>query len=652
MRLRRVSIVWLAGALFAFSICDDGAAEGQPSPASQPVPGGAQQGVQELRFLQTDGSTGMLRYPEQVEPLRPFEILLQAGDEAPYDLVLDGRTTPFRGGRLLRVSLSGEEGPRKFQIRRSGRPVADGSILLRAKTSFEGGSFTSLFDRLCETVRHDRSRSPRMRKGKAIYTNPSWVRDHIHEMKAYKYWENDLVSFVDTLIEMQHPDGFFYEILTGRRGGDADHLTFVNPKHRMEEPEDGLGWVRLEIEADVEYLMVEAAYAIWQATGDGAAMRARLPHLEKGLLYDFTDPTRWDAEHGALKRTFTIDTWDFTYGVSDQNRKIEPGMPMGIMHGDNSGLHHACRQLAQMYSAAGDPAKSRQWDQRAAGLRERVNRLCFNGRYYTHQILLQPVETGVREEDILSLSNTYDINRGLPTHEMAVRILDEYQARRKLRQATHFAEWFSIDPPYPMFFRYAAGKYINGGIASFVAGELAKAALNEGREDYGADILNRVAEKVAKDGAIYFLYTTDGKNQGGGPSGWGAAAVISALVEGLAGIRDDATLFKEVTVSPRFLAAGLNQATVCARYGPSGAYASIDYDHRPAGQTIHIRLAGVADKTRLRVLLPDGVGRAAFVEPADLSGRIETIEQSHYLVADYPVSLRQGVAEFTIRYQK
>ena len=33
---------------------------------------------------------------------------------------------------------------------------------------------------------------------------------------------------------------------------------------------------RLEMEADVEYLMVEAAHCIWKATGDLEAMRA--PH--------------------------------------------------------------------------------------------------------------------------------------------------------------------------------------------------------------------------------------------------------------------------------------------------------------------------------------------------------------------------------------
>eukprot|EP00825_Cyclidium_porcatum_P049220 TRINITY_DN8454_c0_g1_i2.p2 TRINITY_DN8454_c0_g1~~TRINITY_DN8454_c0_g1_i2.p2 ORF type:complete len:236 (-),score=-7.37 TRINITY_DN8454_c0_g1_i2:5-712(-) len=225
------------------------------------------------------------------------------------------------------------------------------------------------------------------------------------------------------------------------------HLTFVKEKHRKVDAANRIGWVRLELEADVEYLMVEGAWTIWQATGDRKAMAARLPAMERALTYCFTDPTRWDEKHGALKRPFTPDTWDFTYGKSDRNRRIDPDTPMAIMHGDNSGLYAACRQLAAMLRVVGEEAKAKDWDAKATALRDRVNRLCFNGKYYTHQILLQPVATGVNEEDILSLSNTYDINRGLPTHEMAVRIIDEYQHRRKLREKTHFAEWFSIDPP-------------------------------------------------------------------------------------------------------------------------------------------------------------------------------------------------------------
>jgi hypothetical protein len=608
--------------------------------------GRAKPEMRESVFSLPDGARAVLHYPDVAEPALPFAVTLDTSAAGSFVLVADGQTLPIKPGTPVQVVLGGSPGPKELQLARDGQKIGTAAVSLQAETFFEAGSFTELFRRLQATIISDRA--IHAYRGGHLQTNPTWVRDHVHEMKGYKFWEQDLTSYVDALLALQHPEGFFYEMLMPP---ENEHLTFVKPKHRLVDRENHIGWVRLELEADVEYLMVEGAWTIWQATGDRRAMEARLPHLERGLNYCFTDPTRWDAKHGALKRPFTPDTWDFTYGKSPSNRRIEADTPMAIMHGDNSGLYAACRQLAAMFRIAGKEAKSREWEAKATALRERINRLCFNGTYYTHQILLQPVETGVKEEDILSLSNAYDINRGLPTHEMAVKIIDEYQRRRQLRAKTHFAEWFSIDPPYPQFGPHPANSYINGGIASFTAGELAKAALCEGRENYGLDILRRVAQKVAEDKAIYFLYTLDGKNQGGGPSGWGAAAVMAALVEGLAGIHDDGALFDEVTISPRFAAAHLDNAQVCVRYGPSQAYMALGYEHRPAERIISLRLAGVAKTAQVRLLLPEGATSARLLSPAGMCSRLETIEQSRYLVFELSAPLAQN-CHLRVEYER
>ena len=84
------------------------------------------------------------------------------------------------------------------------------------------------------------------------------------------------------------------------------------------------------------------------------------------------------------------------------------------------------------------------------------------------------------------------------------------------------------------------------------------------------------------------------------------------LVEGLAGIHDDGTLFDEVTISPRFAAAQLNSAEACVRDGPSRAYVALGYRHHPAERLICLRLAGVAKKANLRVLLPKEATSCAF----------------------------------------
>ncbi len=601
--------------------------------------------TQPLRFTRKDGGEGLFSYPGEVRPMQDFTCELRNAGTGEYSLVEVERTGSDRifppDGILQGVNLTGVEGARTFQLRRDGESIATFSINLQAKTDWQADRFSPMFQTMCSQVRGDRSLWKR--EGRTIAANPTWVRDHIHEMKGYQYWEEDITSFVDELIRLQHPDGFYYEII-----GNAahDHQFFVNPKHFLREDDKDLCWIRLEMEADVEYLMVEAAHCIWKATGDLEAMKGRLPSLERALEYDFTDPTSWNTGHGALMRTFSIDTWDFTYGISDHNRKIEPGLPMGIMHGDNSGLYQACLQMGEMLSAAGNTERAAFWLQRGEALRERINKLCFNGAYYTHQILLQPVDTGLREEEILSLSNAYDINRGLPDHGMAVKIIDEYQKRRVLTKDTYFAEWFSIHPPYPKFGPYEADRYINGGVCGFVAGELAKAAFHHGRESYGADILNRVEQLVARDGVIRFHYDKTGKDIGGGPSGWSAAAILSALVEGLAGIHDNAALFQEVTVAPRFAACGVNNAYVCLKYGPSGAYVALDYRHEP--HRITLRLCGNPDLYHVKILLPEGVERADIQDCATGSAftGMETIEEARYITLDMPAPNKRngGVA--------
>ena len=61
-------------------------------------------------------------------------------------------------------------------------------------------------------------------------------------------------------------------------------------------------------------------------------------------------------------------------------------------------------------------------------------------------------------------------------HAQAASILREYTRRR----GRAFAEWFSIDPPFPAGVfgdpRLVPGAYCNGGIMPLVGGELARAA--------------------------------------------------------------------------------------------------------------------------------------------------------------------------------
>lgn len=428
----------------------------------------------------------------------------------------------------------------------------------------------------------------------------NWIRDHVHEMKAFMHWEHDLKSFFQFFLDYQSDEGWYYELI---KQLDDIHWSYVHPKFMRKFPMDHVAATRLELEADIEYLMVEGAMQIYRVTADDAWIRQTIPRLEKGIDYITSDPLRWDEAHGLVKRPFTIDTWDFTYGREGSNRRIEPDTPMSIMHGDNSGVYQAMRQLAWLRRRFGEEEKAAQWERRAEALRENMMKYLWNGRFFIHQLHLNHSGADDMENERLSLSNTYDMNRGVTTLEQNRAILEEYRRRRETTEA--FAEWFSIDPPYEIFGEHARGKYVNGGIASYAGGELAKAAFANGMEAYGWDIVRRVWELIKRDGELYFLYDPHtGENLEGGPSGWGAAAFLSAIEEGLAGIRDLDVQFRVMEFAPRWVVTDYNELRFFTGYELSRE--KIDVYFVREEERLWYRLSAPAREIQCHILLPEG----------------------------------------------
>ncbi len=437
--------------------------------------------------------------------------------------------------------------------------------------------------------------------GKILMTDKNWIRDHVHVMKAMRHWEYDLKSFLDFIINTQRADGQFYELI---KQMDDGHWRFVNEDCRVFYPDDNLSLVRLELEADVEYIVVEGAYYLYKTTGDDEWLRTVLPKLEKGIDYDTSDPKRWDAGHGLVKRPYTIDTWDFTYMPgAGTNRRIDPDTPMAIMHGDNSGVYQAMNQLAWFNRRLGNEEKAKSWETRAAVLRENMFRYLWNGKFFIHQLPLGNSGLGEDETLKLSLSNTYDVNRGVTDLAQSRSIIEEYMSRRGKTDC--FAEWFTIDPPYEQFYSYPKGRYVNGAVSPFTAGELAKAAFNNGYEEYGWSIITRFMELAERDGRVFFLYNTDSTPQPeGGPSAWGAAALISAVDEGLAGVVDAGVNYDEIAFSPKFPVTPYTELRYLTGYEVSRTLTDVRFILTDAGMRYDV--ISPAKRIRAHVLLPKG----------------------------------------------
>jgi hypothetical protein len=434
-----------------------------------------------------------------------------------------------------------------------------------------------------------------------------WIRDHSDMMRAFRYFDADVKSAVEHFADTQAASGRIFDYFT------------TYPEKLPSERENWTKYVRVPVEADVEYRFVKGAFLAWQASGDDEWIRRLLPALERALRYIMSHPWYWEPGLGLVKRAYTIDTWDFAYTAGRHDWlqfQITDDTFWGIMHGDNSGYYEAFRILAALHGRFGAEEKAAWWREQAAALRERMNRVCWNGSFYAHFVKLTPASIdGVDEARQLSLSNPMDINRGVADHGQAVAILEEYQRRRRAGGA--FAEWYSIDPPFPDGIfgdpRLIAGAYCNGGIMPLVGGELARAAFEHGFEEYGVDILRRYYRMAAAQGETYLWYFPDGRASSVETStspeatptdGWGSSAMLWALIEGLAGVVDCGRTLDEVRLAPRWLAAGVEEAEVSVFYRSSGR--GIRYQFKSSPQNILLKV--IASGTRLHghVLLPPG----------------------------------------------
>jgi hypothetical protein len=545
-----------------------------------------------------------------------------------------------------------------------GRQVAGATLYrLDAETVVRTG--TAAFDRLFGQVRTFMA-SKRLEYEidgipVAGYRSPDspllWLRDHYYQNRAFRYFESDLRSLPEAFVRVQAADGSFPDFVA--------------------RPAWGIPAYRTEVEADVEYLFVQLVYETWQTTGDTAWMLRMLPAMQRAITYTITDPQRWEPRRGLVMRPFTIDTWDFEYGptTTDPNTGepaprhwIDEQTKWGIFHGDNTGLAEALRSLAHMEEQAGLWESAYERRALADTIMRRLNALSWNGRFYTHHVKLIPYDVpGVDEAEQLSLSNAIALNRGVLTTEQGRAIVGEYLRRLQDPNRVAFAEWYSIDPPFPPgAFGLAGrsgerpGEYVNGGIMPLVGGELARGAFRYGYEAYGFDILERYADLLRRTNSTYLWYYPTGGiapvNEFLPTDGWGSSAMLGGLIEGAAGLEDRGINYSRAEISPRWIASPrspVSNAYASARYTVGGGYAAYRWSHtapeRPGqiGQ-ITVEATGSGDSMRVRVLLPEATRQVTGVrlngQPVPL--QIEEIGPSRYVIVEAQGAIVQVQVNF------
>ncbi len=170
----------------------------------------------------------------------------------------------------------------------------------------------------------------------------------------------------------------------------------------------------------------------------------------------------------------------------------------------------------------------------------------------------------------------------------------------------------------------------------------------------------RIVLEPSQEGSVYGLagltladrmpYHEASPVSHGGPDNWAGGTCMLALIEGMAGVRDDATAYSAVTLSPRWTAAGVSTAAVTARYGASSGYVAYRWSHEVEARRIRISATGSAGHCRVRILLPAG----ARVGPVEVDGRMltagsETVGGSTYAVVDASLLVPTSIS---VRYDR
>jgi len=484
-------------------------------------------GSPELAEAKIDGTILRLSESASGTHYTPLEQIAIQGPTAGSFSVFDGEGNEYLHTAVMKTMtfrISGALGSHFILLSDQNDKLTDiAAFRVNTKTFIddEKGEFSTLLDILYWSMVKSWGATEVWRyNGRFYHVFVRWLRDHVHTMKGMKYFCPELKSGIDLYADTQREDGMIWDNIYPRYGDRNwwdrrfSYDNFILPiENGMYELK------RIPVENDVEFLFIEGLYFTWKATGDDRWMESHLDKAISAVRYSTASPYRWSEKYKLLKRGFTIDTWDFQ---SDEDRAMNEGNDImvvelgktrfGVMFGDNTGMAAACGFLSEMLEHAGRRTEAETYRQLGKDLMQRLDALSWNGEFYTHHV---PEDTnlkrdlGVDQSRQVSLSNAYSINRRL-SHEQCSAIIKTYQRIRREMPASSPGEWYAIYPPFQKGFGQADASdlwdYMNGGVTSIVAGELAHGAFEHGYEAYGVDILRRI--KALADKTEGYLHCT------------------------------------------------------------------------------------------------------------------------------------------------
>jgi hypothetical protein len=335
--------------------------------------------------------------------------------------------------------------------------------------------------------------------------------------------------------------------------------------------------------SDEETSLIHAAYAYFQVRGtswlsstvDGQPVMARL-----NAAMDWLYAHRFSTGYGLIWRGHTTDWGDI---------KMEPtaGEPTDLDLStdhltasiyDQAMAYRALRELAEMNMAYGDQQRAGEWLDRAAGLRQAVDRYLWQPSrgFYRLHLHLSPLRHPFDEEGMVSIGSAVAAGSGLASPDQARAVFAQLERVRRLAGTSK--PGLSLYPPYPQGTfghpQMGVGKYQNGGMWDWWAGVQVAAEFEQGFSDLAIGHLQQItADWATHPGAIYEWQEVR-SGIGWGPAHYSAAAgsVGHAIIGGLYGVTLD---FREARLRVRL---AQHPGSIQVAQPGTGLYATYDYD--------------------------------------------------------------------------
>ena len=469
----------------------------------------------------------IVRQPDD-QPLHPLGKITVAGAPGTTLVVRDGSGAIYQ--RLptapeVSFTAGGVLGAQTLEaVDAQGAVISRSTFAVDAQTQIEddGGAYSNLLaiaKRSMMDVEDQGVGSIRWR-GRTYHYFVPWILDHSNTAKGMQYFSPWAGEMVDLFGAAQKANGMIWSFAFPDPSPQHQYHYWAYKDQGYAWSDDKVLFARQPVENHNEANFVDALYVAWKSSGDDGWMKSHLDQAKRALEYSISDAARWDPKYRLLKRGYTIDSWDF-----QPDDKYLVHFPMGsaqqidpertkfvIFFGDNTNYAHACDQLAEMLQQAGRQQEAVALSERARGIRERLNKIAWNGHFYAHHVEIDQTvrrDLGVDETKQLAMSNMYSLNRGV-SEEQAAAIIESYQKLREHLPRDSPGEWYAVYPPYEKGFQKEDPKwqYMNGGVQAHAAAELARGALEHGFENYGANVLARL-DALGREhaGKLYFAYT-------------------------------------------------------------------------------------------------------------------------------------------------